>query len=150
MCCIMFMPDLKCQDCLQYEEGSAPALALKATIERTEKRFKNYADAGLLCGTDGLPHLISDPGLALRYGHTGETLVRSILSCTYGESMDYSECLAHAVRLAGVSPPFVNQQHNCALDAGSFSGNSCSTLRSGIVTAKLVSYCCIGAGSVQP
>ena len=30
---------------------------------------------GLLCGTDGLPHLISDPGLALRYGHTGETLV---------------------------------------------------------------------------
>ena len=62
---------------MQYEEGSAPALALKATIERTEKRFKNYGDAGLLCGTDGLPHLISDPGLALRYGHTGETLVRS-------------------------------------------------------------------------
>ena len=60
----------------QYEEGSAPALALKATMERTEKRFKNYGDAGLLCGTDGLPHLISDPGLALRYGHTGETLVR--------------------------------------------------------------------------
>ena len=45
-------------------------------MERTEKRFKNYGDAGLLCGTDGLPHLISDPGLALRYGHTGETLVR--------------------------------------------------------------------------
>jgi hypothetical protein len=67
---------------LQYEEGSAPALALKATIERTEKRFKNYADAGLLCGTDGLPHLISDPGLALRYGHTGETLVRAALPCT--------------------------------------------------------------------
>ena len=61
---------------MQYEEGSAPALALKATMERTEKRFKNYGDAGLLCGTDGLPHLISDPGLALRYGHTGETLVR--------------------------------------------------------------------------
>ena len=60
---------------VQYEEGSAPALALKATMERTEKRFKNYGDAGLLCGTDGLPHLISDPGLALRYGHTGETLV---------------------------------------------------------------------------
>ena len=39
----------------QYEEGSAPALALKATMERTEKRFKNYGDAGLLCGTDGLP-----------------------------------------------------------------------------------------------
>lgn len=61
---------------LQYEEGSAPALALKATMERTEKRFANYSSAGLLCGTDGLPHLISDPGLALRYGHAGETLVR--------------------------------------------------------------------------
>ncbi|CAK0735141.1 hypothetical protein CVIRNUC_000534 [Coccomyxa viridis] len=62
----------------KYEEGSAPALALKATMERTEKRFKNYGDAGLLCGTDGLPHLISDPGLALRYGHTGETLIPTI------------------------------------------------------------------------
>lgn len=46
-------------------------------MERTEKRFANYAGAGLLCGTDGLPHLISDPGLALRYGHAGETLVSS-------------------------------------------------------------------------
>jgi hypothetical protein len=44
-------------------------------MERTEKRFANYSSAGLLCGTDGLPHLISDPGLALRYGHAGETLV---------------------------------------------------------------------------
>ena len=60
---------------MQYEEGSAPALALKATMERTEKRFANYGGAGLLCGGDGLPHLISDPGLALRYGHAGETLV---------------------------------------------------------------------------
>ncbi len=56
---------------LQYEEGSAPALALQATKQRTEKRFANYAGSGLLCGTDGLPHLIADPGLALRYvlGH---------------------------------------------------------------------------------
>lgn len=65
---------------LQYEAGSAPALALQATIERTEKRFANYAKAGLLCGTDGLPHLISDPGLALRYGHAGETLVSIAVS----------------------------------------------------------------------
>ena len=70
---------------VQYEEGSAPALALKATMERTEKRFKNYGDAGLLCGTDGLPHLISDPGLALRYGHTGETLV-----CPYATHIIFS------------------------------------------------------------
>jgi hypothetical protein len=59
----------------QYEADSAPALALKATIDRTEKRFANYAKAGLLCGNDGLPHLISDPGLALKYGHAGEVFV---------------------------------------------------------------------------
>ena len=34
---------------------------------RTEKRFAKYAKSGLLCGTDGLPHLISDPGLAVKY-----------------------------------------------------------------------------------
>ncbi|GIM02381.1 hypothetical protein Vretimale_7261, partial [Volvox reticuliferus] len=59
----------------QYEADSAPALALKATIERTKNRFANYAKAGLLCGNDGLPHLISDPGLALKYGHAGEVFI---------------------------------------------------------------------------
>lgn len=44
-------------------------------MDRTEKRFANYAKAGLLCGADGLPHLISDPGLALKYGHAGEVFV---------------------------------------------------------------------------
>jgi photosystem I subunit 3 len=58
-----------------YEADSAPALAIKATIDRTEKRFANYAKAGLLCGADGLPHLISDPGLALKYGHAGEVFI---------------------------------------------------------------------------
>lgn len=62
----------------QYEAGSAPAIALEATIEKTEKRFDNYARQGLLCGTDGLPHLIADPGLALRYGHTGDVLLPTI------------------------------------------------------------------------
>jgi photosystem I subunit 3 len=59
----------------QYDPESAPALALNATMERTEKRFANYAKAGLLCGADGLPHLISDPGLALKYGHAGEVFI---------------------------------------------------------------------------
>jgi len=63
---------------LQYEPDSAPALALNATIDRTETRFATYARQGLLCGADGLPHLISDPGLAIRYGHAGETLVRAL------------------------------------------------------------------------
>jgi photosystem I subunit 3 len=58
-----------------YEEGSAPALALQATKQRTEKRFANYAGSNLLCGTDGLPHLIADPGLALRFGHAGEVFI---------------------------------------------------------------------------
>lgn len=61
----------------QYEEGSAPALALNATIEKTKARFAKYANQGLLCGTDGLPHLIADPGLALRYGHAGDVFVSS-------------------------------------------------------------------------
>lgn len=118
---------------LQYEAGSAPALALQATIEKTERRFdkcvaeglpagfsgrqvaarqaakqhctacraasfrwlshspsrllpscSRYANQGLLCGTDGLPHLIADPGLALRYGHAGDVFVsgrRAPLRC---------------------------------------------------------------------
>nr|6JO5_F Chain F, Photosystem I reaction center subunit F, Photosystem I reaction center subunit III, chloroplastic [Chlamydomonas reinhardtii]6JO6_F Chain F, Photosystem I reaction center subunit F, Photosystem I reaction center subunit III, chloroplastic [Chlamydomonas reinhardtii]7BGI_F Chain F, Photosystem I reaction center subunit III, chloroplastic [Chlamydomonas reinhardtii]7BLX_F Chain F, Photosystem I reaction center subunit III, chloroplastic [Chlamydomonas reinhardtii]7D0J_F Chain F, Photo len=59
----------------QYEADSAPAVALKATMERTKARFANYAKAGLLCGNDGLPHLIADPGLALKYGHAGEVFI---------------------------------------------------------------------------
>lgn len=43
-----------------YEEGSAPALALQASIDRTQARFEKYGKQGLLCGTDGLPHLIVD------------------------------------------------------------------------------------------
>lgn len=58
-----------------YEAGSEPFLALEATKARTEARFAKYAKAGLLCGDDGLPHLISDPGLAVKYGHAGETLI---------------------------------------------------------------------------
>jgi len=61
-----------------YEAGSAPALALQATIEKTERRFDNYAKQGLLCGNEGLPHLIADPGLALRYGHAGDVLIPTI------------------------------------------------------------------------
>lgn len=77
----------------QYEEGSAPALAINATIEKTKTRFKNYADQGLLCGADGLPHLIVDgnlehlgeftyPGLGFLYvagwiGYAGRSYVMS-------------------------------------------------------------------------
>ena len=42
----------------KYDPESAPALAINATIEKTKKRFDNYGKFGLLCGSDGLPHLI--------------------------------------------------------------------------------------------
>lgn len=65
----------------QYEADSAPSLALQATIDQTTRRFDNYAKQGLLCGTDGLPHLISDPGFALKYGHAGDVFVSAPSSC---------------------------------------------------------------------
>jgi len=59
----------------KYEEGSAGEAAIKDSIKKTKKRFKMYGDTGVLCGKDGYPHLIADPGFALQYGHTGEILV---------------------------------------------------------------------------
>merc|ERR1711904_460260 len=59
----------------KYEPESAPSIALKATMERTEKRFDFYGNSGLLCGSDGLPHLIADPGFALKYGHAGDIFI---------------------------------------------------------------------------
>ena len=55
----------------KYDAASAPALALNATIEKTNTRFANYGEAGLLCGKDGLPHLIVDGNLE----HLGEFAV---------------------------------------------------------------------------
>lgn len=51
-----------------YAPDSAPALAINATIEKTKRRFAFYGSEGLLCGTDGLPHLIVDGDQA----HLGE------------------------------------------------------------------------------
>ncbi|GJM96809.1 hypothetical protein PR202_ga13677 [Eleusine coracana subsp. coracana] len=34
------------------------SLKNNATIEKTKRRFENYGKFGLLCGSDGLPHLI--------------------------------------------------------------------------------------------
>lgn len=52
----------------KYEAGSPPALALQQQIERTEARFDKYSRSELLCGTDGLPHLIADG----RWSHAAE------------------------------------------------------------------------------
>lgn len=55
----------------QYEADSPPALALKQQIERTQARFDKYGRSDLLCGTDGLPHLVADG----RWSHAAEFIV---------------------------------------------------------------------------
>ena len=55
----------------KYEVGSPPALALQQQIERTEARFDKYSRSKLLCGTDGLPHLIADG----RWSHAAEFIL---------------------------------------------------------------------------
>merc|ERR550537_263810 len=74
----------------KYEPESAPALALKATMERTERRFDFYGQSGLLCGADGLPHLIADPGFAVKYGHAGDIFIPTFgflfFACWLGHS----------------------------------------------------------------
>ena len=55
----------------QYEADSPPALALKQQIDRTNARFDKYSRSELLCGTDGLPHLIADG----RWSHAAEFIL---------------------------------------------------------------------------
>nr|YP_010241910.1 photosystem I reaction center subunit III [Coscinodiscus wailesii]QTI82825.1 photosystem I reaction center subunit III [Coscinodiscus wailesii] len=55
----------------QYEIDSPPALALQQQIERTKARFDKYSRSELLCGTDGLPHLIADG----RWSHAAEFIL---------------------------------------------------------------------------
>ena len=55
----------------QYEADSPPALALTQQIERTKARFDKYSRSELLCGTDGLPHLIADG----RWSHAAEFIL---------------------------------------------------------------------------
>ncbi len=54
-----------------YEADSPPALALKQQINRTEARFDKYSRSDLLCGTDGLPHLVADG----RWSHAAEFIL---------------------------------------------------------------------------
>ena len=55
----------------QYEADSPPYLALKQQIDRTQARFDKYSRSELLCGTDGLPHLIADG----RWSHAAEFIL---------------------------------------------------------------------------
>ncbi len=54
-----------------YVADSPPALALEQQIERTKARFDKYGRSDLLCGTDGLPHLVADG----RWSHAAEFII---------------------------------------------------------------------------
>ena len=58
----------------KYEADSPPALALKQQIEQVQVRFDKYSRSDLLCGTDGLPHLIADG----RWSHAAEFIIPGI------------------------------------------------------------------------
>ena len=55
----------------KYKADSPPALALKQQLDRTKERFKKYDRSDLLCGIDGLPHLIADG----RWDHAAEFIL---------------------------------------------------------------------------
>merc|ERR1712051_785837 len=55
----------------KYEAGTPPALALEQQIDRTKARFDKYSRSELLCGTDGLPHLVADG----RWSHAAEFIL---------------------------------------------------------------------------
>lgn len=59
----------------KYEEASPPSIAIQQQINQTKQRFARYGESKLLCGTDGLPHLITDG----RWSHAAEFLLPSIL-----------------------------------------------------------------------
>ena len=55
----------------KYELNSPPALSLQQQLDRTQARFEKYKRSELLCGTDGLPHLIADG----RWSHASEFIL---------------------------------------------------------------------------
>ena len=77
-----------------YQVDSPPALSLQQQIDRTNARFDKYSRSDLLCGTDGLPHLIADgrwthapefilPGFGFIYisgwiGYVGRKYLRAV------------------------------------------------------------------------
>ncbi|MBE7380145.1 MAG: Photosystem I reaction center subunit III [Leptolyngbya sp. SIO1E4] len=57
------------------ESAAFQQRAASATTEKAKARFEFYGSSSLLCGEDGLPHLIVDGDLA----HAGEFLIPSLL-----------------------------------------------------------------------
>nr|YP_011007622.1 Photosystem I subunit III [Syringoderma abyssicola]WAM65051.1 Photosystem I subunit III [Syringoderma abyssicola] len=59
----------------KYEVDSPPALALEQQISRTKSRFDRYSNSELLCGKEGLPHLITDG----RWDHAVEFVIPGLM-----------------------------------------------------------------------
>lgn len=59
----------------KYNENTPPALAIKEQIKKTQTRFDKYKNSGVLCGSEGLPHLIADG----RWNHAGEFMLPGLL-----------------------------------------------------------------------
>jgi len=57
------------------ESAAFQQRAAGAKTESAKARFENYASSNVLCGEDGLPHLIVDGDLA----HAGEFLIPALL-----------------------------------------------------------------------
>jgi photosystem I subunit 3 len=60
---------------VKYEKGTPPALALQQQIDNTKTRFNRYGESGLLCGADGLPHLVVDGD----FNHASEFIIPGLL-----------------------------------------------------------------------
>nr|YP_009393426.1 photosystem I reaction center subunit III [Bostrychia simpliciuscula]ARW61988.1 photosystem I reaction center subunit III [Bostrychia simpliciuscula] len=59
----------------KYQASTPPALAIEKQISKTKARFDKYGKSGVLCGSDGLPHLITDG----RWNHAGEFMLPGLL-----------------------------------------------------------------------
>lgn len=59
----------------KYDSSTPPAIALQKQIDKTKGRFAKYSQSGILCGKDGLPHLIADG----RWNHAGEFMIPGLL-----------------------------------------------------------------------
>nr|YP_010152906.1 photosystem I reaction center subunit III [Olisthodiscus luteus]QQW50567.1 photosystem I reaction center subunit III [Olisthodiscus luteus] len=59
----------------KYDPNSPAALSLRNQIERTKVRFERYGKSGLLCGREGLPHLITDG----RWDHAAEFVAPGLM-----------------------------------------------------------------------
>lgn len=59
----------------KYEPSTPPAIAIEKQINATKNRFAKYSKSGILCGTEGLPHLIADG----RWDHAGDFMFPGLL-----------------------------------------------------------------------